>query len=657
MKRFLISTTTLSMVLTSAAPLPLFAQTLNSEGSVVADDGVILCQGTTEAPCDLDAVLAAISAAAAAEAEAAAAEAAAAEAVAAEAAAADAAAAEAADAAAAEAAAEAAAAAEAEAVAAAQAAAAADAAAAAEADAAASQAQAAADAAAAAAAAAQAAADDADAAAADAAAAAAAAEAAAAEAAAAEAAATEAAAAEAAATEAAAAEAAATEAAAAEAAAAEAAATEAAAAEAAAAEAAATEAEAKAAADAQAAPVEEPAVAGETDPAPEAASEPAQGDAPVIVTETDIVSDEPVSVAAEEAAAGAAPVAAAISATPDEVAADADPAVEEEVVTEATARSSNEDFETTVSGAAAAGARKRSGLSNFEKALLIGLGVVVVGSIISHNRRVELNSGDRLVVLRDDGTYEVLKDDNALLRQPGTTIRTRTYDDGSTLTTITRADGSKVLTVRDGEGRVLRRVHIDRKGRETVLIDDTEAYEPVDVRRLPRQPRYVVEQDTDLQDEAALRAALGREVTLDRRFSLAQVRAIREVRHLAPVVDLRAVTFASGSSVIDPDQARALSTLGTLISDMIYDNRREVFLIEGHTDAVGSHAANLALSDRRAESVALALTEYYGVPPENLVVQGYGEEFLKVDTQGAERANRRASVRRITDLLRSAAAE
>jgi outer membrane protein OmpA-like peptidoglycan-associated protein len=91
------------------------------------------------------------------------------------------------------------------------------------------------------------------------------------------------------------------------------------------------------------------------------------------------------------------------------------------------------------------------------------------------------------------------------------------------------------------------------------------------------------------------------------------------------------------------------------MKDYIDANPREMFLIEGHTDAVGSAAANLALSDRRAESVALALTEYFEVPPENMVVQGYGEEFLKVESAGPERQNRRASVRRITDLLRQAA--
>ncbi|MCB2120764.1 MAG: OmpA family protein, partial [Rhodobacteraceae bacterium] len=130
-----------------------------------------------------------------------------------------------------------------------------------------------------------------------------------------------------------------------------------------------------------------------------------------------------------------------------------------------------------------------------------------------------------------------------------------------------------------------------------------------------------------------------------------QIRDIREVRDLVPVIDLDAITFETGSAAIRPDQARALSRLGRLIRSYVDESPSEVFLIEGHTDAVGSAAYNLALSDRRAESVALALTEYFEVPPENLVVQGYGEAFLKVQTDADERANRRAAVRRITPLL------
>ena len=88
-----------------------------------------------------------------------------------------------------------------------------------------------------------------------------------------------------------------------------------------------------------------------------------------------------------------------------------------------------------------------------------------------------------------------------------------------------------------------------------------------------------------------------------------------------------------------------------MIADAVRDNPKEIFIVEGHTDTVGSDAANLALSDRRAESVALALTEYFQVPPENMVVQGYGEQILRVPAEGDVRENRRASIRRITDLL------
>jgi outer membrane protein OmpA-like peptidoglycan-associated protein len=141
-----------------------------------------------------------------------------------------------------------------------------------------------------------------------------------------------------------------------------------------------------------------------------------------------------------------------------------------------------------------------------------------------------------------------------------------------------------------------------------------------------------------------------------RTFSLRQIREIEQVRSLVPAIDLDTVTFATGSAAIPAAQARSLVRLGILIEELLLENPREVFLIEGHTDAVGSESYNLALSDRRAESVALALTEAFRIPPENLIVQGYGESFLKVQTQAAEERNRRATVRRITPLLRQIAA-
>jgi outer membrane protein OmpA-like peptidoglycan-associated protein len=118
-----------------------------------------------------------------------------------------------------------------------------------------------------------------------------------------------------------------------------------------------------------------------------------------------------------------------------------------------------------------------------------------------------------------------------------------------------------------------------------------------------------------------------------------------------PEISVDTVQFATNSAAIRPEEAQALVSLGNAMREIILQNPGEVFLIEGHTDATGGEAYNLALSDRRAESVALALSEYFDVPPENMVLQGYGESDLAVETQADERANRRAAVRRITPLL------
>jgi len=350
-----------------------------------------------------------------------------------------------------------------------------------------------------------------------------------------------------------------------------------------------------------------------------------------------------------------APVAAA--------AASSDESEAEEVITqtatEENTRSSDEDFETSVDASGDGDtAASDGGLSDAEKIALLGLGALAIGAILDNGSEVVTNSGDRVVVRRGD-TYRVLKDDDALLRRPGVETRTASYSDGSTRTVLTRPNGTEIITIRDPQGRVLRRVRVNPDGTEVLLFDDTEVSEPVDLEVIRKIPVENEVYDFNADDQEALRAALAAELAtdIDRRFSLRQVRDIRAVRDLMPRIDLDAITFATGSAAIAPEQAGALASFGLTLKDYIDENPREIFLIEGHTDAVGSELYNLALSDRRAESVALALTEYFDDPPENLVVKGYGEAFLKFETEDALKENRRATVRRITPLLRSAAAD
>lgn len=323
----------------------------------------------------------------------------------------------------------------------------------------------------------------------------------------------------------------------------------------------------------------------------------------------------------------------------------------EEVTIDDTRRS-DQDFETSATGSEEA--TKDDGLSNLEKALLLGLGAAVVGTILKNGDKVVSNSGDRVVVQDETGDLRVLKDDDALLRRPGDEVRTETFNDGSTRQIVEKPNGSRIVTIRSSDGTVLRRISVDENGNETTLFDDLADEREVVVSELPqiRERSFAADQ----RSEEDLRAALiaQQRAEQDRSFSLRQVREIERVRALAPPIELDAARFATGSAAIAPEQARSLARVGNTLRDMIAEDPRTVFLIEGHTDAVGDATYNLALSDRRAETVALALTEYFDVPPENMVTQGYGESALKVQTSGAEQANRRAVVRNITGLLRQA---
>ena len=342
---------------------------------------------------------------------------------------------------------------------------------------------------------------------------------------------------------------------------------------------------------------------------------------------------------------------------------------QEGTVTEDQARASDEEFDTTASGdqtpaakaakaAKAAPAAKKKD-NDLLKAVGIvaaaGLGAYAVGKLLDGGGKVVSNTGDRVVVQEPSGGYRIIKDDDTLLRRPGNDVQTQTYSDGSTRSSVTEVDGSSTVTIRAADGRVLRRTRVLADGRSVDLFDDTKTYARVDVSELESANRAAAARDYDYStsDVEQLRMALSSSSgqATGRTYSLNQIRRIDAVRHLVPVIALDAINFKTGSSVIDADEAQDLSDLGRAMTSAINDDPGQVFLIEGHTDTVGDASYNLALSDRRAESVALALSEYFDVPPANLIVQGYGEQDLRVRQLGDIRANRRGAVRNITPLL------
>ena len=226
-----------------------------------------------------------------------------------------------------------------------------------------------------------------------------------------------------------------------------------------------------------------------------------------------------------------------------------------------------------------------------------------------------------------------------------------------TYSIIERPNGDHIITITDEGGRLLRRVRREPNGREIVIIDQSGIPRRDTYFVVVPPPRYTLPPDRYYVDIDRAPPERIYDTLIAAPFEpIEQVYTIDEVRYspglrmMLPRVDLD-INFETGSWQITPDQMGKLDVIARALNRAIDRNPREVFLIEGHTDAVGADDDNLSLSDRRAESVAVALTQEFGVPPENLITQGYGEQELKVPTMGPSRENRRVAVRRITPLI------
>jgi outer membrane protein OmpA-like peptidoglycan-associated protein len=264
------------------------------------------------------------------------------------------------------------------------------------------------------------------------------------------------------------------------------------------------------------------------------------------------------------------------------------------------------------------------------------------------------------IIVRDPGGQAYIRHDEVdRFRYGARDIQTQTVG-GETRTVVIRPDGSQIITVNGRDGQLLRRIRRDERGREITIIDNSYRDPgavggfyvdlPPPVLRIPYN-RYIVEADEappDLIYDTMIAPPVER---VQRRYSLDEIRYSPSVRQLMPSIDINSITFETGSWEIPPDQAAKLQGIADGLNRAITANPRAVFLIEGHTDAVGNDVDNLSLSDRRAESAATLLTQQFNVPAENLTSQGYGEQYLKEQTDGPSRINRRVTVRNITPLL------
>jgi outer membrane protein OmpA-like peptidoglycan-associated protein len=151
--------------------------------------------------------------------------------------------------------------------------------------------------------------------------------------------------------------------------------------------------------------------------------------------------------------------------------------------------------------------------------------------------------------------------------------------------------------------------------------------------------------------ERQLEAPVQRKVRPDQRVTIREFKRRPDLRRAAPSIDIQAINFAFGSDRIPVSQYRKVEQIADALERILRRRPGTRILIEGHTDAVGSAASNLALSERRAESLRRVLVREFDIPRRVLETVGYGEEFLLVPTQNENWRNRRVTLRRIDDFL------
>jgi len=138
---------------------------------------------------------------------------------------------------------------------------------------------------------------------------------------------------------------------------------------------------------------------------------------------------------------------------------------------------------------------------------------------------------------------------------------------------------------------------------------------------------------------------------IQRRYSLDDIENSPAARNAVARIEIDTVHFGFGEGFLREEEIDKLDRIATVLEKILSRHPDEVFLIEGHTDAVGSDQANLILSRQRAAAVKQALVTYYVIPPGNLKTVGLGERYLKIPTDQPEAENRRVSLARITPLV------
>jgi outer membrane protein OmpA-like peptidoglycan-associated protein len=147
------------------------------------------------------------------------------------------------------------------------------------------------------------------------------------------------------------------------------------------------------------------------------------------------------------------------------------------------------------------------------------------------------------------------------------------------------------------------------------------------------------EQAKSAADREAAKAAKAKAESDQLVKELASLKAQQTERGI--VLTIGDVLFATGKADLSPDADKSVAKL----AEFLKKNPNRNVLIEGHTDSVGKDDYNLALSQKRADSVKAKLVGE-GIKAGRITTVGYGKKFpvASNDTKAGKAQNRRVDV-------------
>jgi outer membrane protein OmpA-like peptidoglycan-associated protein len=126
-----------------------------------------------------------------------------------------------------------------------------------------------------------------------------------------------------------------------------------------------------------------------------------------------------------------------------------------------------------------------------------------------------------------------------------------------------------------------------------------------------------------------------------RSLSMGEREEIADIASTKPNIDLD-IQFDYNSADIRTASMPSVQALGRALSNPSL--KGSVFVVAGHTDAIGGEAYNMGLSERRADTIKSYLVSKFGIAGSDLVTVGYGKDKPKDANAPMDPINRRVQV-------------